>query len=125
MPYKDKSKQKKAQQEWYKRNKELVSTRRYKHHKRYKKRNKLLAERYKVFVGCRVCGYNKCPQALDFHHLHNKKDAVGSMLNSAYALRTIKEEIRKCVVLCAICHRELHAGYISLEHHKNKYGPLV
>lgn len=64
---------------------------------------------------CIVCGYDKCVQALDFHHLDpNQKELnIGSGLRGS--LEHIRDEIKKCVVLCCRCHRELHAGQITLD----------
>jgi hypothetical protein len=45
---------------------------------------------------------------LDFHHLGDKDIDVSRMVNDSYSIKKIKEEIRKCIVLCANCHRELH-----------------
>ena len=63
---------------------------------------------------CAECGYNRCAAALDFHHI-NKETKVGGIAefesNGKITLEMLKEEIRKCVVLCANCHRELHAGF--------------
>jgi len=62
--------------------------------------------------GCQVCGYNKCFAALEFHHLDPKvKEKRVSQLSSE---EKIKEEIKKCVVLCSNCHREVHQGLIIL-----------
>lgn len=59
---------------------------------------------------CSECGYDKCKEALDFHHI----DPEGKefILAAAWTLseQRIKEEVAKCVVLCANCHREVHAG---------------
>lgn len=60
---------------------------------------------------CRVCGYKKCQRAFDFHHVDpaSKLDSVAAFL----ALRTwtrLAAEARKCVLVCARCHREIHAG---------------
>jgi hypothetical protein len=64
----------------------------------------------KVSLGCSVCGYNKCAQALDFHHINDKeKDlTVSSSKSHIWALERVKKEIEKCIVLCCRCHRELH-----------------
>lgn len=60
---------------------------------------------------------NRIPEeivALDFHHLNpSEKDLEVSLL-TRYSTKRVKDEIRKCVVLCANCHRKLHAGIISL-----------
>jgi protein-arginine kinase activator protein McsA len=41
---------------------------------------------------------------LEFDHQRDKKHNISSMLRG-HALETIKEEISKCVVRCANCHR--------------------
>ena len=47
--------------------------------------------------------------ALQFHHHDSSKDAnVGQMISDGYSLKKIFTEIKKCIVLCAICHMELH-----------------
>lgn len=67
--------------------------------------------------GCCVhCGYNKSLHALDFHHTgKDKEHALSDILlkasgkNGSY-LAIALAEAAKCVLLCANCHRELHAG---------------
>lgn len=61
---------------------------------------------------CVCCGYDKCMSAMDIHHLDpNKKDfSFGRIRANPTAWPVIVEELRKCVLLCAICHREYHAG---------------
>ncbi len=57
---------------------------------------------------CQNCGYNKCPDVLEFHHLDPtiKGFRIGSGATKAW--KTIKQELDKCVLLCANCHRETH-----------------
>ena len=59
-------------------------------------------------IGCQICGYNKTTEALDFHHLDSstKEKTIGN----CSSWHGLKKEIKKCIVLCANCHRELHAG---------------
>lgn len=57
---------------------------------------------------CNLCGYNKCIAALEFHHKDPMmKDAtVKNIISGSW--EKIQEEIKKCVLLCANCHRENH-----------------
>lgn len=66
----------------------------------------------KSFGGkCGICGYNKCYEALDFHHLNpNEKDSeLSKYLRNGCSWGTAEIEARKCVCLCSNCHREVHA----------------
>ena len=63
---------------------------------------------YKLSRGCSVCGYNKCAGALEFHHDGDKGFNVGTVKRKYGNLKKLKEEMKKCVILCANCHRELH-----------------
>ena len=75
--------------------------------------NRTLARRYKRFCGCFFCKERE-PVALDLHHINDNKDADPSSLISGSTLK-LKIEIRKCIVLCANCHRKVHAGLLSLD----------
>ena len=87
MPYKNQDEQRKYQRELRHKNRQLV-------------------QRYKLWRRCDLCGYNRCAPALEFHHLGNKTRRVGQMLNCSK--KRIKQEISKCTLLCANCHREQH-----------------
>lgn len=60
---------------------------------------------YKLGKGCADCGYNKHAIALDFDHLGDKLYNVSKMVADGLNLDRIKEEIAKCEVVCANCHR--------------------
>lgn len=64
--------------------------------------------------GCIACGESEIA-CLDFHHLDPsvKEGAPPSLLKAGSFSRAV-EEAAKCVVLCANCHRKLHAGIITL-----------
>ena len=64
---------------------------------------------------CCICGYNKYIGALEFHHLDpNQKDfGIGSK-GYTRGFDKVKEELNKCICVCANCHREIHAGLIDL-----------
>jgi 5-methylcytosine-specific restriction endonuclease McrA len=65
---------------------------------------------------CQICGYNRCPEALTFHHINPSEKAhkFGGMRANPKNWLTICEELRKCVLLCANCHHEFHADVIEL-----------
>ena len=66
---------------------------------------------------CQVCGYNKCIQALQFHHL----DPTHKDFSIAHVTRSwegIKKEIDKCILVCGNCHVEIHNGLIKCPHLK-------
>tara|TARA_R110002167_G_scaffold168964_2_gene366698 strand:+ start:143 stop:388 length:246 start_codon:yes stop_codon:yes gene_type:complete len=56
---------------------------------------------------CEICGYNKSISALEFHHNDpTEKDfVVGGM---KYGWTRIEKELKKCRLVCANCHREIH-----------------
>src|SRR6476661_2511115 len=54
--------------------------------------------------GCVDCG-NTDVRVLEFDHLKDKLYAVSDMIRTAYSIKKIKEEIEKCDVVCANCHR--------------------
>lgn len=59
---------------------------------------------------CEICGYSKCIEALEFHHLDPKqKDFSISNTGGTPSFEKMKEEADKCQLLCANCHREEHA----------------
>jgi hypothetical protein len=58
---------------------------------------------------CQKCGYNKCPDALEFHHLDpNEKDFEISSVRK-YDFSLVQNELDKCLLLCSNCHREEHS----------------
>ena len=66
---------------------------------------KSIIDRYKMFCGCKVCGYKKHHVALHLNHKNpiKKKGTLSDVIYS-WGWNKIKEEIRKCEVLCANCH---------------------
>lgn len=55
---------------------------------------------------------------VDFHHLDQTQKVAGIAVMSKRAgvdICTFLEEISKCVLLCALCHRKVHFGGIPIE----------
>ena len=61
---------------------------------------------------CQSCGYNKCNDALEIHHLDPKEKefTFGGVRANPKSWDKIVLELKKCTLLCANCHREYHAG---------------
>ena len=60
---------------------------------------------------CSRCGYDRCVEALEFHHLNSaQKDFGISEKGYTRSWERVRAEIEKCVLVCANCHRELHAS---------------
>ena len=59
---------------------------------------------------CIRCGYKKCAGALEFHHRDPSKKDFGIASGDIKGWDAVREEIEKCDLLCANCHREVHAG---------------
>jgi hypothetical protein len=61
---------------------------------------------------CKICGYDKCVGALDLHHRDpSKKNFTFShikMTSFEKNKNKICQELDKCDLLCANCHREIH-----------------
>lgn len=59
---------------------------------------------------CQLCGYSKCLDALEFHHLDKKiKEESPSYVILRWAWERAKEELEKCILVCSNCHREIHS----------------
>ena len=74
------------------------------------KRRKLLKQKAVDLLGgkCSKCGYNKCFGALHFHHLENKSFGL-SAKGLTRSWKNVIEELKKCILVCANCHAEIHA----------------
>lgn len=73
-------------------------------------RNREFVRSYKKDKKCEICGYNKYPEILDFHHKDDKGKVatINKLMKNLSNLDTIQSEINKCMLVCPNCHRELH-----------------
>lgn len=84
-------------------------------------KNKQYLDNIKSLGKCEKCGYNRCVEVLDYHHI-DPLTKVGEVsdLVTKYNIQSALEEIKKCVLLCSNCHREYH----FLERKKEKFSLL-
>jgi transcription elongation factor Elf1 len=110
MPFLDPEKRRLYKKEW---NKKYYVLNRRKEMARVKKRKMELRawlDEYKKNLACEKCGENHIA-CLDFHHRDaSQKDfSVGSIKEFGWGRERVLNEIEKCMVVCANCHRKLHA----------------
>ena len=112
MPYKDESIRKKKHQEYsrkyYLANKEKTLTL----NTANKAKHKQKWDEFKATLSCTKCGFSHTA-ALDFHHENpeEKEYNIHKLLGNKQ-FKKAYEEIKKCIVLCANCHR--------IHHHEEK-----
>ena len=64
---------------------------------------------------CKLCGYDRLPSALHFHHVDpDTKLFALAERGFTYALAKAHDEAAKCVLLCANCHAEVEAGLVTI-----------
>jgi hypothetical protein len=102
VPYKDKNQQRAAQRAWAQKNSETMKE--YRNKKRNKARR--FIEEYKINNSvCQDCKISYPPHMLDFDHVRGTKvDGIANMIKGAN-IDLIIEEINKCEIVCANCHR--------------------
>jgi transposase-like protein len=64
---------------------------------------------------CRLCGYDRTPRALEFHHVDptSKRFAIAHR-GLSQGIDTLRAEAAKCVLLCSNCHAEVEAGLVDI-----------
>tara|TARA_R100000808_G_C2145995_1_gene153866 strand:+ start:1922 stop:2380 length:459 start_codon:yes stop_codon:yes gene_type:complete len=103
----------------YQNNREVYKRRVKKSTERYKKYGRKLIYEFKLSNPCTTCGESN-PVVLEFHHLDpkTKRDDISNMATHGYSAKSIEEEIEKCIILCANCHRKKTAKQQNWHSHK-------
>lgn len=94
-----------------KRSKQYYNENKERHKKviRLRSKKQSIENRKKIFEyylknSCVDCGEND-PVVLEFDHLKDKKYTISNLISGGYSWKTIENEINKCEVRCANCHR--------------------
>ncbi len=60
---------------------------------------------------CSCCGYDKCLDALQFHHTDptTKTFEISQAIWYDKSHNELLEEMKKCKLVCANCHAEIHS----------------
>ena len=122
MPYKDpkvrQTKQKTYASTYYANNKAAVIAASKASAKAYKDQWR----EYKATLSCAKCGQNH-HATFDFHHIDSStKEASINKLIKNRAFKRAMEEVKKCIVLCANCHRIHHYDERLAKKAKKKKG---
>ena len=64
-------------------------------------------KQYKQSLRCAHCGHQDF-RVLEFHHVGDKDFDIGYYSSTGASKARIMAEIKKCIPLCANCHRILH-----------------
>lgn len=105
MAYKDKEKQREYQLAWYHKNRETVMPKAKVSRDKSRDMIRQFVWDHKVKNPCVDCGESN-PIVLDFDHVRGQKSfSLGGVSRRYYKLERIKEEISKCEMRCANCHR--------------------
>ena len=79
----------------------------------WRKRKKKALVEYKGGK-CQCCGYSRCIEALEFHHLDPNIKSF-TISGKSKSFNSLKSEVDKCILVCSNCHKEIHAGLINID----------
>ncbi len=75
---------------------------------------------------CVICGYNKCLAALEFHHTDpTVKEHKLTYIVCRWTWKRVLEELRKCILVCSNCHREIHFGLHDVEQIHRQFASII
>ena len=75
-----------------------------------KSKDKLFEIKNQLGGVCKKCGEDRL-HVLDFHHIDpkDKENEIGRLIyNQRINWEKIEIEVKKCILLCACCHRDFH-----------------
>jgi len=94
-----------AQADWYQSNKSSHKTSVAKYNILLREAKREYVARLKESTPCADCGRLGHFAAMDFDHLKDKTHTISKLTNNASSISQLMQEIAKCEIVCAYCHR--------------------
>lgn len=82
--------------------------------RRRTKNNTILIREWKEARGCSFCSENFGP-CLELHHLDPNEKDIDPSDAAQYSFSKFLSEAKKCIVVCANCHRKVHHGLLNVD----------
>ena len=57
---------------------------------------------------CTQCGYDRCLDALEFHHIDPLEKEFHLGERRGISIDLLRKELDKCILVCRNCHTEIH-----------------
>lgn len=110
---KNREKLRQKSKEYYHKNKEKSKQRAKISAKKHLEKWRSILKETNGDIKCKECGYDKCFAALEFHHRKSreKKFQISALFRkkpTPKRVELLKEELKKCDLLCSNCHKEIH-----------------
>lgn len=64
---------------------------------------------------CIICGFDRYPCSLDFHHKNRRVKDPNYRSMRGWSWKKILIELEKCILLCKNCHAAIHAGFLEID----------
>lgn len=74
---------------------------------------------------CQICNYSKCQAALELHHIDPNQKEIQISNSCNYSWSKISNELKKCILLCSNCHREVHNKVSEIPENYHKFKDLI
>lgn len=106
MPFKDIAKQREASRRHYAKHREKVIAKAKEYSKAARDRTRAFVNAHLKANPCVDCGETN-PIILEFDHISDDKEFnISDAVRVGYGMKKLKEEMAKCEVRCANCHRK-------------------
>lgn len=76
---------------------------------------------------CQICGYDRFHHALELHHIDptEKEKGIAELMARPSNPSKYFDELRKCILLCSNCHREVHGGFACVPENHSRFDESV